>query len=133
MKRPRLIAALVICACFLGGAVVGAALTRVRDVKEFLALVDAPAVEARQRTFVWALDLALDLAPEQKRQLRALLETLAAETLPPPSPEQKTRIEAARRKFLEDFPKVLTPEQRAIYDRLLAKRARRTGQGAAGL
>lgn len=116
MKRPRLIAALVLVGVFLLGALTGAGVTRaltIRAVHKMMHGSEAP----EARVMVWVLDRKLGLSKEQ----RAAVETVVRRHHP--------EIVAARRKIApevlairktqrDEIRALLTPEQQPRFDAL---------------
>ncbi len=120
-RRARLLGATLLAAVFVGGAFSGAAVDRM--IASGAGAAQPPAEPDRRegrdehRGYIFE---QLDLAPEQRARIDAVLEHRRAQMDTfwiEARPRLRSIVDSAR----EDIREVLTPEQRAEYDRLRAE------------
>lgn len=126
--RTRLVGFGLLIATFLVGALAGAAADRVLSADQPDGKARAEREEGEQRSYV--ID-RVDMSPEQRASIDAILER-RSERMRAVWHEAEPRLDAITDSARADIMQVLTPEQRAQYERKLEeRRARREKDRAA--
>lgn len=124
-RQARLLGITLLAATFVFGGLAGAATTRLLGDREPVAAVqDAGRRDGCERRRPSTLD-QIDLAPEQRQQIDGVLERRRRQTAAfwdEYGPILRAIVDSTR----AEIRAVLTPEQRAEYDRLRAERRRRS-------
>lgn len=122
---PRLTSALVLAGVFLLGAVTGSGVTRVMMARHVHAFIDAPPPVVRQKALIAGLDRAVHLDEQQRREVRAIFASHAAEArelrrLVEP------RSEELQHKTFAEIRGVLRPEQMDAFQRFVERNEARS-------
>jgi hypothetical protein len=117
---PRLTSALVLAGVFLLGAVTGSGFTRFTMARSVHAFIDAPPPVVRQKALIAGLERAVRLDEQQRREVRAIVASHAAEArelrrLVEP------RSEELKRKTFAEIRSVMRPDQLGAFQRFVER------------
>ncbi len=122
--RMRLLGVALLAATFVAGALSGAAIERVLGAEE-PAAVERDEDEDRRRSYI--ID-QVEMTEPQRTAIDAILEQ-RSERMRAVWQEVEPRMDAVTDSARMDIMGVLTPEQRAEYERKLEERRRKRGSG----
>ncbi|MBW3552350.1 MAG: hypothetical protein KY466_02505 [Gemmatimonadetes bacterium] len=126
--RTRLVGFGLLFASFLVGALTGAAVDRVLSAEEPDGRPRAERAEGERRSYV--ID-RIEMSPEQRASIDAILER-RSERMRAVWHEVEPRLDAITDSARAEIMHVLTPDQRAQYERKLEERRARRGKHRPG-
>ena len=120
VKRPKLLASLILVGVFLLGGVTGSGATLLGVRHKFKTILDGPPADAETRGLVFALDRALKLDASQEEQVARIHRKHLPE-LNRIRRESEAPLAAERARTASEIRAILTPDQALKFDQLYAK------------
>jgi hypothetical protein len=120
MRRPRLIAGLLLAAMFAVGAVVGAAVTAALGARQLTAVFEGPPQGTVARAYGWRLRWALHLSRAQEAEVVRIVQEDHDEAAAVRR-EAEPRLVEIRRRRHERIRSVLSRDQQRAFDQLVTR------------